>query len=132
MKNHKKRVNVNSNFKEWETILKGLPQGSILDLLLFNILMNGLFIVANHSHLSNYADSNTLYCFGSNINDVNYKLKIHLAQVMEWLNENYMVLNADKGHYICLGKDTENAKFHFAGNTYDDSKEEKNIRYCHI
>ena len=51
---------------------------------------------------------------------------------MEWLNENYMVLNTDKGHYICLGKDTENAKFHFDGNTYVDSKEEKNIRHCHI
>lgn len=63
---------------------------------------------------------------------MNYKLKIHLAQVMEWLNENYMVLNADKGHYICLGKDTENAKFHFDGNAYVDSKEEKNIRHCHI
>ena len=36
-----------------------------------------------------------------------------------------MVLNADKCHYMCLGKATENVKFSFDGNTCVNSKEEK-------
>ena len=100
MKNHKKRVNVNSSFNEWETILTSVAQGSVLGLLLLNILLNGLFLVATHSHLSSYADDNTLDYIGNNIN-VNDKLRIDLAQIMEWFNKTYMVLNTDKG--MCLG-----------------------------
>ena len=32
---------------------------------------------------------------------------------MDWFNENYIVLNVDKFHNMCLDKDTENAKFCF-------------------
>ena len=53
---------------------------------------------------------------------MNDKLRTDLAQVMEWFNEKYMVLNADKWHYKCLGKDTENLKFHFDGNTVKPPK----------
>ena len=36
-----------------------------------------------------------------------------------------MVLNADKCHYMCLGKDLDNAKFYFDKNTYVNNNEEK-------
>ena len=36
-----------------------------------------------------------------------------------------MILNADKCQHMCLGKDTENEKFYFDGNTYVNSKEKK-------
>ena len=45
-------------------------------------------------------------------------------QVMEWPNEKYMVLNTDKCHHICSGRDTENSRFCFAGNAYTNRKEE--------
>ena len=45
-------------------------------------------------------------------------------QVMEWSNEKYLVLNADKCHHICSGRDTENSRFCFAGNAYANRKEE--------
>ena len=71
--------------------------------------MNDLFLLVTHSHLSNYADDNTLHCFS------------------EWFNVDYMVsvLNADKCPYMCLDKATENTKISFDGNTYVNSKEEK-------
>ena len=73
---------------------------------LFNLFLNDLFLVVTHSHLSNYIDGNTLYCSGSNTNDVNDKLRIDSVQVMKQFNENYMVLNAHKWHYIYFGKNT--------------------------
>ena len=53
------------------------------------------------------------------------KLRIDLTQVMECFDVNYVVLNSDKCHCICLGKDTEHARFSFDGNTSVNRKEEK-------
>ena len=45
---------------------------------------------------------------------------------MEWFSENYIALNANKCHYMCLGKNTENSKFYFEGNTFvKDTHREK-------
>ena len=51
LKNRKERVNLNSSFSEWETILTGVPQGSILAPLLFDIFLNDFFLVVTHSQL---------------------------------------------------------------------------------
>ena len=48
-----------------------------------------------------------------------------LDKVTEWLFENYMVLNAGKCHFMCLGKNTENETFTFKDTIMNNSKEEK-------
>ena len=39
-------------------------------LLLFNIFINDLFLFVSNSHLSNYADDNTLHAFGYNMEEI--------------------------------------------------------------
>ena len=45
--------------------------------------------------------------------------------VSKWFEETYMVLNADKCHFMCLGKDTKNATFIFNNFIFNNSNEKK-------
>ena len=112
-------------FSTWEDSIAGVPQGSILGPLLFNIFINDLFLFVSNSYLSNYADDNTLYAFGYNLEEIKNTLRFDFDLVSKWFEENYMVLNADKCHFMCLGKDTENETFIFNNFIFNNSNEEK-------
>ena len=119
----KQRARVNSNFSSWQEIFARVPQGSILEPLLFNIFVNDLFVFVSSSRLSIYANDNTLYATDYNLEDVKETLHNDLNKVTKWFHESYMVLNAGKCHFIW--KNTENETFIFKDTIMDNSKEEK-------
>ena len=123
--NRQQRVRVNRNFSTYENIIAGVLQGSILGPLLFNIFINDLFLVVSNSYLSNYADDNTLYAFGYNLEEIKNTLRFDFDLVSKLFEENYMVLNADKCYFMCYGKNTENQTFIFNNLIFNNSNEEK-------
>ena len=131
LKDRQQRVHVNNNFSSWEKIIAGVPQGSILGPLLFNIFINDLFVFVSSSNLSNYADDNTLYASGFNLEEVKKCLSTEFDAVTKWFCENHMALNAGKCHFMCLGKDTRNETFIFEGLVTKNSKEQKMIGYIY-
>ena len=56
----KQCVKVGQYTSTFQNIFKGVPQGSILEPVLFNVFLNDIFGVVKHSTLYNYADDNTV------------------------------------------------------------------------
>ena len=54
----------------WQEMLFGVPQGSILGALLFNIFLADLFFTLSNTEIANYADDTTTFVFPNNINDL--------------------------------------------------------------
>ena len=71
----KQRTKINSSCSSWEEIF-GIPQGSILSPILFNILVSDLFSVLSSVEFASYADDNTPYVVKNNIKNVIESLDI--------------------------------------------------------
>ena len=74
LNSRKQRTKVGSSYSKWSEIKHGIPQGSILGPLLFNIFINDLFFVIEKSDICNFADDNTLHSCGANLKTVSENL----------------------------------------------------------
>ena len=91
---------VNNTFSSWSEIFSGVPQGSILGPLLFNIYINDLFFFIDESTVTNFADDTTPYENGKKLNEVIGKLESKSMVLEKWFADNYFKMNADKCHLL--------------------------------
>ena len=107
LSNRKQQIKVNSVLSNWADIHKGVPQGSILGPLLFNVFfINDIFLFIKDSSLYNYADDNTL-SFGSPDFDLLIStLESDSNHLIEWFKINKMQANPDKFQVLAVGKKT--------------------------
>ena len=54
------RVKIKSNRSAWSDVVKGVPQGSILGPLLFDIFVNDIFLLEMSCSIYNYADGHCI------------------------------------------------------------------------
>ena len=74
LSNRTQRIKINENFSDRTDIEFGVPQGSILGPILFNINMIDLFYECEDSNVASYADDTTPYSCATDIPSVALKL----------------------------------------------------------
>ena len=77
------------------SIKSGVPQGSILSPILFNVMLSGI----PHStgiHMSEYADDILVYCSGPSIDELSTLLQNHVNLLTTWFSQWGFTLNESK------------------------------------
>ena len=123
--NRKQRVKVNGSFSTWTKTSLGVPQGSVLGPLLFNIYLNDLFLFLEETEVCNYADDTTIYTCGPNVENVLAKLENDALVISEWFPNNRMKLNEDKCHLMIFGGKSNEVSVKIGEASVKESKEEK-------
>ena len=100
LKNRMQRTKINSEYSSWEEIMFGVPQGSILGPLLFNIFLCGIFLIMEDI-IASYTDDDTPYTTGNSIEEVTQKLQNAAQTLFQWFSDNQMKDNPDKCHFLC-------------------------------
>ena len=96
----KQRTKIRNKYSSWREIIYGVPQGSILGPLLFNIHVNDLFLFSDDFLMSNYADDCSPYEFSYTTEEVIIKLEKDATFLIEWYKNNYLHPNPKKWHLL--------------------------------
>lgn len=102
LKNRKQRVNISSFKSDWIEILKGVPQGSVLGPLLFNVFVNDLFYFIERTDLYNFADDNSLSCASYSLDQLMCNLEHDSKICINWYKMNGMEASPSKFHFIVM------------------------------
>ena len=121
----KQRVKMNGSFSTWRETAIGVPQGSDLGTLLFNIYLNDLFMFVNGAQICNYADATTIYACDNSIDSIIETLESDALKIAEWFPNNCMKLNEDKCHLMVFGNKSNDISLNIGSVRIKEITEEK-------
>ncbi|KAL9954029.1 hypothetical protein ACROYT_G041517 [Oculina patagonica] len=101
------RVQLSGTYSAWKEVSRGVPQGSILGPLLFNIFMNDMIYAIRECRLLSYADDTKIYHSHASPGAVELAVNQDLDNAATWFKENGMKANPDKYQAIVLGKNSQ-------------------------
>ena len=104
LSNRKQYVRINNTYSNYQKIKSGVPQGSILGPIFFNLSINDLFFFVSDVSLQNFANDNTLSAFAETILEMIDVLQSGSEIIIDWFKNNKMIVNPDKFQAILLDK----------------------------
>ena len=90
LSNRKRRTKTENHYSSWRDLIFGVPQGSILEPLLFNIYLCDLFIFTDNIDIASYADDTTSYISGVTLDLTVQSLEKIADILLTWFNYNKM------------------------------------------
>ena len=97
-------VRISNIFSAFRNILSGVPQGSILGPILFNIFRYYLFLCIKKPDLHNFADDNTITATRNALTGLLETLEQESESAVSWFKQNEMIVNAVKFQVTILNK----------------------------
>jgi len=80
--------------------ISGVPQGSLLGPILFNIFINDIGTLRLKSRLTYFADDGLMLSADTSVSNLFDSVNLDLAVVSQWYKDNKLVLNSNKCNFI--------------------------------
>ena len=102
--NRKQFVQIGDIASKMSPVTTGVPQGSIVGPLLFNILIYDIVMARQKFNFRLYADDSTLNsnldCFGNGKDEIQISIPTELQKIFKWLDVNKLCLDTAKSKYM--------------------------------
>ena len=105
LSNRMQRTKVGQEYSSWKEIKYGVPQGSILGPIFFNIDVCDLFFIMNDVDIVSFADDNTPYVSANDTPSLVKALEDAANSIFKWFKDNQMQGNAGKCHILLSTKE---------------------------
>ena len=102
--NRKQCVCINNILREFNKVISGVPQGSVVGPILFNCFFNDFYYFIKNADVHNFADDNTLTTFAQNVGTLISVLVSESNITIDWFEKNKMIVNLGKFQSIIIDK----------------------------
>ena len=102
--NRKHCVCINNILSEFNKVISGVPQGSIVGPILFNCFFNDFYYFIKNANVHNFANGNTLTTFAQNVRTLISILESESKIAIDWFETNKMIVNPGKFQSIIIDK----------------------------
>ena len=100
----RQKVVFDGNSSEWVEVTAGVPQGSILGPLLFNVFVNDMPSCLKFCKMMQYADDTTVYYSHSDVSCLKNALSVDIQILADWLKRNGLSVNTTKTKLMVLAR----------------------------
>lgn len=95
-------VKINKTLSNFEVVTCGIPQGTVLGPILFNVYLNELLHLNTFAKITAYADDTVLLIEGDSWETTANRTVKELSKIFQWLSENLLSVNIKKTKFMCF------------------------------